>query len=87
MLWAGDGQLDNLIDSAEHAVLDIDGDVMHHMVDEHHDGHGCHMSAHLIGLSSSELSLVHFNSRQIFSNYVVRFSTHQLSAPIKPPIT
>jgi len=85
MLWAGNGQLDNLIDSAEHAALDIDSDVIHHTVDEHHDGHDCHMSAHLVGLSSQVFSLANIDAAQVFPNYITRFYTHQLPPPNKPP--
>jgi len=85
MLWAGQGQLDNLIDSGEQTVMDIGDDVLHHMIDEHHDGHDCHMSAHLIGINSPIASLISINSTQIFPTYNVRFATFQPAPPNKPP--
>jgi len=87
MLWAGEGQLDNLIDSGEHTTMDIDGDVMHHTIDEHHDGHDCHMSAHLVGLNSHVLSITNIDSTQILPIYIARFFSHQLAPPNKPPRT
>lgn len=85
MLWAGEGQLDNLIDSSTHLTVDIDDDVMHHVVDEHHDGHDCHMSAHLVGLSSQVLLLTSIDLTQVLPKYNIRFTSQLLPPPNKPP--
>ena len=89
LLWAAEREFNNLNSSNEHVLLDIeldfDNDILHHTVDEHHDGHECHMSAHLVGLNSHIFTIGHIDSSQVYPNFILRFSTHQLSPPNKPP--
>lgn len=92
-IWAGDGQLNDIIDNIQHVAMDIDcdaapdvtPDTIHHVVDEHHDGHDCHMSAHLIGINSTSLSLADFSNAHAFSVFVVSFSSNAFPPPSKPP--
>ena len=89
LLWAGEGQLDNFFDSRTSqslaSQLDMDNDVLHHLEDEHHDGHDCHMSAHLVGLNSQILTITNIDSEELFSIYNIHFNSHQLAPPSKPP--
>lgn len=85
LLWAGDGQLDKLIDSNTERLHDVDSDVLHHLDDEHHDGHDCHMSAHLLGLNSSTLVIAALVVAQSVPALDVQFSTRKSPPPNKPP--
>ena len=87
LAWAGSGALDNLLDNADHVAMDVDNDVTHHIVDEHHDGHDCHMSAHLVGLNSPVLSLTNTESAQIYPFHNIHFTSYKLPPPNKPPRT
>ena len=78
VLWAAEGQLDNLLDSVSESTLDNDNDTLHHIEDDHHGGHDCHMSAHLLGLNSQILSLADFNSVQLVPAFDLRFSSRAL---------
>lgn len=93
LLWAGEGQLDNFIDSSTQLNLalnidteiDADNNVLHHVEDEHHDGHDCHMSAHLLGLNSCSLTISAVHLSQLIPTFDSRFSTRQSPPPNKPP--
>jgi len=77
--------LDNLFDTQEHVVWDVDSNVMHHLIDQHHDGHDCHMSAHLTALSPIPYSMTHLDNTQQLPFITVPFSTRKLPPPNRPP--
>ena len=92
IVWAGADLSDSKPDNrahVEHAV-DLpdygDNNTMHHLVDEHHDGHDCHMAAHLIGLNSTTISFEDFSGIQAYSTQDVPFFTRHISPPNKPPL-
>ena len=85
LLWAGEGMFDNTHNNDTHAVSDFDNDVSHHVVDEHHDGHACHMSAHLVGLRTDLAMISGPAPTQFISSYNIHFCSLDFPPPNKPP--
>jgi len=77
--------LDNLLNATEHVIVDVDNNVLHHLVDEHHGGHDCHMSAHLTALNTIPFSITDFSHTQQLSLRHIHYSTRKLPPPSKPP--
>lgn len=86
MVWAADGQLDQLIDSTMYAMQDDNGEFSHHLIkDDNHEGHDCHMSAHLVGLNSQSVSLTELDSSQVLPVSDSWFIDPDIPPPSKPP--
>ncbi len=89
VLWAGGGQLDSMLDTLfsaqEHATWSVDNNVMNHVIDQHYDGHDCHMSAHLTALSSIPFSMAGFDNTQRLPFVTIYFFTRKLPPPNRPP--
>jgi len=59
--------------------------VLHHLIDQHHDDHDCHMSSHLLGLNSTDICIAHFAITQTYSSPDFQFSSQSIAPPNKPP--
>ena len=89
LLWAGEGQLNNLVETKTQTSLnlecEIDNDILHHIEEIHHTDHDCHMSAHLLGLNSSILIIAAIPAVQFKSDFKIQFTTRLSPPPNKPP--
>jgi len=83
--WAITGQIDPISPEDDHTLSHTDSDSMHHIVDNHHEGHECHLSAHLVGINSQALALLPVNAVQIYPSYLLHFTNRNLPPPNKPP--
>ncbi len=88
LLWAGEGQLDILVDTNIEVIgghTDSHNNMLHHVQDSHHDGHDCHMGAHLLGLNSSEMLIATAQLAEFTDSLDSQLSSRQLPPPNKPP--
>ena len=60
-------------------------DSNHHDDGDHHAHHGCHLSVHLLGLTSEPVSFMPVDSRNSFTRLTKTYISRLSVPPSKPP--
>ena len=60
-------------------------DSSHDDIDEHHAHHGCHLSLHLIGLTSKSVVFSSVGAKNSFTSFAKTYISRLSVPPTKPP--